>query len=34
MVVIYVRRIQQGTMNLEDVPERWRNAVFSVLNHE
>ena len=27
MVKIYVRRIRAGLMTIEDVPERWREAV-------
>lgn len=27
MVKIYVRRIREGLMTLEDVPARWREAV-------
>jgi len=27
MVNIYVRKIKAGEMTLEDVPERWREAV-------
>ena len=27
MVKIYVRRIKAGLMTIEDVPERWREAV-------
>lgn len=32
MVAIYVRWIKSGKMTLEDVPERWRDAVKSALN--
>ena len=31
MVKIYVRRIRAGLMQLEDVPERWREAVKEAL---
>lgn len=31
MVKIYVRRIRAGEMTLEEVPERWREAVRTVL---
>lgn len=31
MVKIYVRRIRAGLMTLEDVPERWREAVREAL---
>ena len=31
MVAIYVRRIREGKMTIEDVPERWRDAVREVL---
>jgi len=31
MVKIYVRRIRAGLMTLEDVPERWRQAVREAL---
>ena len=27
MVNIYVRKIQHGEMTIDDVPERWREAV-------
>lgn len=31
MVAIYVRWIRAGKMTLEDVPERWREAVAAEL---
>ena len=31
MVKIYVRRIEAGLMTLQDVPERWREAVREAL---
>ena len=31
MVKIYVRKIKAGQMTLEDVPERWREAVREAL---
>lgn len=31
MVAIYVRRIKEGKMTIEDVPERWRDAVREAL---
>ena len=31
MVAIYVRRIREGKMTLEEVPERWREAVREAL---
>lgn len=31
MVAIYVRRIREGKMTIEDVPERWRDAVREAL---
>lgn len=34
MVKIYVRRIRAGLMTLEDVPERWREAVREALEEE
>ena len=33
MVKIYVRRIRAGLMQLEDVPERWREAVEEALEN-
>lgn len=34
MVKIYVRRIKAGEMTLEQVPERWREAVREALEDE
>ena len=34
MVAIYVRRINQGKMTLEEVPEKWRAKVEAELNEE
>lgn len=31
MVKIYVRKIRAGQMTLEDIPERWREAVEAAL---
>ena len=31
MVKIYVRKIRAGQMTLEEVPERWREAVREAL---
>ena len=31
MVKIYVRKIKAGQMTLEQVPERWREAVEAML---
>jgi hypothetical protein len=31
MVNFYVKRIQSGKMTVEDVPERWREAVRKAL---
>ena len=31
IVRLYVRRIQEGFMTIEDVPERWREAVREAL---
>ena len=31
MVNIYVRKIRAGQMTLEQVPERWRDAVAAAL---
>lgn len=31
MVNFYVKRIRKGLMTLEDVPERWRDAVAEAL---
>lgn len=32
MVVIYVRRIKEGLMTIEEVPKLWRDKVQSELN--
>ena len=32
MVAIYVRRIEAGKMTIDEVPERWRDAVRTVLS--
>ena len=32
MVKIYVRKIKAGQMAIEEVPERWREAVREALN--
>ena len=34
MVIIYVRRINEGKMKLEEVPERWREAVQAKLDKQ
>ena len=34
MVKIYYRQIKAGKMTLEDVPERWREAVREMLESE
>lgn len=34
MVKLYVKRIKQGRMTLEDVPERWRDAVAAALQDD
>ena len=34
MVAFYVRRIKAGKMTLEEVPERWREAVREALENE
>ena len=34
MVKFYVRQIKAGKMTLEDVPERWREAVRGALENE
>lgn len=31
MVAVYVRAIQAGTKTIDDVPERWREAVEKAL---
>lgn len=32
MVKLYVKRIKAGLMTIDDVPERWRDAVREALN--
>lgn len=34
MVNFYVKRIRAGKMTLEEVPERWREAVAEALENE
>lgn len=34
MAKIYARRIMEGSMTLEDVPERWREQVRVILEAE
>ena len=34
MAKIYVRRIKAGIMNIEDVPEIWREKVKQLLEQE
>lgn len=34
MINFYVNRIKQGKMNIDDVPERWREAVREKLENE
>lgn len=34
MVNIYVRKIRAGQMTIDQVPERWRDAVREVLGNE
>lgn len=34
MVAIYVRRIKEGKMTIDDVPERWRDAVREALGED
>ena len=34
MVAIYVRRIREGKMTLDEVPLRWREAVREALENE
>lgn len=34
MVAFYVKRIKEGKMTLEEVPERWREAVRKALEDE
>lgn len=33
MIAIYVRRIKEGKMTLEQVPTRWRDAVREALEN-
>lgn len=33
MVQIYVKRILEGKMTIDDVPERWREAVREALEN-
>ena len=34
MVKVYVRRIKAGKMTIDDVPDRWREAVRQALEEE
>ena len=34
MVKIYYRKIKDGKMTIDDVPERWRDAVKAMLYDE
>lgn len=34
MINFYVNRIKQGRMTIDDVPERWREAVREKLENE
>ena len=34
MTKIYYRKIKAGKMTIEDVPERWRDAVQALLDGE
>ena len=34
MAKIYARKIREGTMNLDDVPSRWREEVEKLLKEE
>lgn len=34
MAKIYARRIREGYMTIDDVPERWREAVEELLREE
>ena len=34
MVAFYVKRIRAGKMTLEEVPERWREAVREALEND
>ena len=33
IVKLYVKKIRAGQMTLEDVPEKWREAVRNALNN-
>lgn len=34
MVKIYYRKVKSGQMTIDDVPERWREAVQALLDGE
>lgn len=34
MVKIYVRKIRNGQMTLDDIPSRWHDAVEAALNED
>ena len=34
LVQIYMKKIQNGSMSLEDVPPRWRREVEAALNNK
>ena len=34
MVVIYVRRIKEGLMTIDEVPPRWKDAVIVKLDEQ
>lgn len=34
MAKIYVRKIRAGEMTIDNVPERWREAVIALLEEE
>lgn len=34
MVTLYVRKIREGSMDISDVPVRWRETVQEVLSHD
>lgn len=34
MAKIYVYQIKAGKMSIDDVPERWREAVKNIINEE
>lgn len=34
MAKIYARRIRDGIMTIEEVPERWREAVLELLEED